>query len=105
MIHILLWLEIDGQIYQRTTHTAVTNHDHAVCDDFVYNQIILINLFPWMGKVEQPIEVQTNLVFFSNIGYTGYKFSTPVIKSAAKCELLILSIQFDMKTAARVQLP
>ena len=51
---------------------------------FVDNLIILINLFPWMGKVEQPIEVQTNLVFFSNIGYIGYKFSTPVIKSAAK---------------------
>ena len=61
---------------------------------------ILINLFPWIGTIEQPIEVQTNLVL-CNIAYIAYKFSTPVIKN----ELIILSIQFDMKAATRVQKP
>ena len=81
------------------SHTAVVR-DNTVCDNFVNNLIILIYLFPWIGTVEQPIEVQTNLVL-CNIAYIAYKFSTPVIKN----ELIILSIQFDMKAATRVQKP
>lgn len=79
------------------SHTAVVR-DNTVCDNFVDNLVILINLFPWIGTVEQPIEVQTNLVL-CNIAYIAYKFSTPVIKN----ELIILSIQSGMKAATRVQ--
>ena len=74
----------------------------------VDNLLIPVNLFgplPLDGEVEQPIEVQTNLVFFAILVILSinFPFSTPVIKSAAKCELSILSIQFDSKTATRVE--
>ena len=88
-----------NEVLRSDSHTAVVR-DNTVCDNFVDNLVILINLFPWIGTVEQPIEVQTNLVL-CNIAYIAYKFSTPVIKN----ELIILSIQFDMKAATRVQKP
>ena len=61
--------------YNKDQHTAVTNHNIAVCDDFVDILTILIKSLPWTEKVEQPIEVLTNLVFcnIALIFHTSYQ--------------------------------